>query len=237
MCAHTPSRKDPQRQALAFAAKSADPGAMPDPSPRHRMFDRASARPAPFRGPFTEAWRYLCTAYLKLSGWTLAGDWPRDIPKMTLVAAPHTSNWDGINMLAAAGYYRAPLKWMGKKELTEGPFGGVVRWLGCVPVDREKGGDLVKEMAAAFSGARAMTLAVAPEGTRAATRGWKSGFYYIALAAGVPIVMSVLDYGAKTITLSGVLVPSGDYEADLKIIKTHYATARGLREENFARPE
>ena len=201
---------------------------------RHVRFDRASARPAAFRGPFAESWRYLCTAYLKLAGWKMAGDWPRDIEKMTLVAAPHTSNWDGINMLAAAGYYRIPLRWMGKKELTSGPFGAFVKWLGCVPVDRAGSGDLVKQMAEAFAAAKTMTLAVSPEGTRAATRGWKSGFYYIALAAGVPIIMSVLDYGAKTITLAGALTPSGDYEADLKLIKSHYETARGLREENFS---
>lgn len=203
-------------------------------SASHRIFARDSAKPAPFRGPFSEAWRLLCAAYLKLSGWKVEGDWPRDIQKMTLVAAPHTSNWDGVNMLAAAGYYRVPLKWMGKKELTTGPFGGLVRWLGCIPVDREKGGDLVKTMADAFAKAKTMTLAVAPEGTRAATRGWKSGFYYIALAAGAPIVMSVLDYGTKTIALSGVLTPSGDYEADLKLIQSHYAGAKGLRAGNFS---
>lgn len=191
--------------------------------------DPATARPAPYRGPMSELWRWICLAYLKLSGWSIEGDWPRAIPKMTLVAAPHTSNWDGINMLAAAGYYRIPLKWMGKKELTEGPFGGVIRWLGCVPVDREKGGDLVKSMATAFAEAKAMVLAVAPEGTRAAVKGWKSGFYHIAREAGVPIVMSVLDYGTKTISLRAALEPSGDYDADLKIIKSVYESARGLR--------
>ncbi|NWG70484.1 MAG: 1-acyl-sn-glycerol-3-phosphate acyltransferase [Parvularculaceae bacterium] len=201
---------------------------------RHRVFDRTSAKPAAYRGPVSEAWRLLCLAYLKLSGWRIEGDWPRDIAKMTLVAAPHTSNWDGVNMLAAAGYYRVPLKWMGKKELTTGPLGGLVKWLGCIPVDRDKGGDLVKTMAEAFAAAKTLTLAVAPEGTRAATPGWRSGFYYIALAAGAPIVMSVLDYGTKTIALSGALEPSGDYEADLKLIQSHYAGARGLSAGNFS---
>lgn len=201
---------------------------------RHEVFSRASARPAAYRGVLPEFWRYLCTAYLKLSGWKLEGDWPRHIPKMTLVAAPHTSNWDGINMLAAAGYYRIPLKWMGKKELTEGLFGGLVRWFGCVPVDRSGKDDLVRQMSDAFRAARDMVLAVAPEGTRAATRGWKTGYYFIALTAGVPIVMSVLDYGAKTIRVSGAIQPSGDYEADFALIRSHYETAKGLREGKFA---
>jgi 1-acyl-sn-glycerol-3-phosphate acyltransferase len=200
---------------------------------QHQKFDPATARPAAFRGVISELWRYLCTAYLKLAGWKIEGDWPRDIPKMVLIAAPHTSNWDGINMLAAAGYYRIPLRWMGKKELTTGPFGGIVKWLGCVPVDRKGGGDLVRQMQAAFGASARMVLAVAPEATRAATREWKSGFYHIAHAAGVPLVVSVLDYGTRTITLAGAVTPSGDYAADLPLIKAYYDGAKGLREGSF----
>ncbi|MGE0182402.1 MAG: 1-acyl-sn-glycerol-3-phosphate acyltransferase [Parvularculaceae bacterium] len=198
-------------------------------SAHHIRFDRSTAKPAPFRGPFSELWRGLCAAYLKLAGWKVEGDWPRDIPKMVLIAAPHTSNWDGVNMLAAAGYYRAPLKWMGKRELTRGPFGPLVKWLGCVAVDRRGGTDLVEQMRTAFAARKRMILAVPPEGTRAAVNEWRTGFYYIALAAGVPLVMSVLDYGTKTIRLSGAFTPSGDYEADLPAIKSHYDGATGLR--------
>lgn len=200
--------------------------------PRHRLFARTSARPAPFRGLFSELYRWLCIVYLRLAGWKMQGDWP-DLPKFTLVAAPHTSNWDAINMIAAAGYYRVPLKWMGKKELTQGPLGFIVRWFGCVPVDRSGGQDLTTQMADAFRRARAMVLAISPEGTRAATRAWRTGYYYIALAAGVPIVMSVLDYGTKTISVSGVIHPSGDYDADYALIRSHYETARGLKDGQF----
>jgi 1-acyl-sn-glycerol-3-phosphate acyltransferase len=200
---------------------------------RAQKFNRDTARPAPYRGPMSEIWRALCTVYLKLSGWKIEGDWPSHIQKMVLIAAPHTSNWDGVNMLAAAGFYRVKLKWMGKKELVAGPSGGFVRWLGCVPVDRKGGGDLVNQMKDAFAKADRMVLAIPPEGTRAATKEWKTGFYYIALAAGVPLVMSVLDYGTKTISLSGALVPGGDYAADLPLIKSHYDGAKGLREGLF----
>lgn len=200
---------------------------------RQIEFDRASARPGPIRGPFSEIWRLVCTAYLKLAGWRVEGDWPRDIPKMVLIAAPHTSNWDGVNMLAAAGYYRAPLKWMGKRELARGPFGAVVRRLGCVPVDRRARTDLVEQMRAAFDKEDRMVLAIPPEGTRAAVNEWKTGFYHIALAANVPLVMSVLDYGTRTIRLSGSFIPSGDYAADLPLIKAHYDGAQGLRGGRF----
>jgi 1-acyl-sn-glycerol-3-phosphate acyltransferase len=192
------------------------------------------AAPAPYRGAGAELWRWLCTLYLKAGGWRMEGDWPAHLPKMVLVAAPHTSNWDGVNMLAAAGYYRVPLKWMGKKELTQGPLGGLVKWLGCVPVDRSGKGDLVAETAAHMRAAKTMVLAVAPEGTRAKSKGWKTGFYYIALAAGVPIVMSVLDYGAKKISIAGSVTPSGNYEADIAAIKAAYAGARGKYNDRVA---
>jgi 1-acyl-sn-glycerol-3-phosphate acyltransferase len=103
----------------------------------HTPLSPATARPAPFRGVLSEAVRWVSAAYLKAAGWTMQGDWPA-LDKLVLVAAPHTSNWDGINMLAAAGYYRVRLRWMGKKSLTAGPFGGILRLLGCVPIDRSR---------------------------------------------------------------------------------------------------
>lgn len=199
---------------------------------RHVILDPATARPAPFNGLGSELARWLSVAYLKLTGWTMHGVWP-GFDKAVLVAAPHTSNWDGLNMLAAAGYYRIKLKWMGKKSLTTGPFGWVIKALGCVPIDRSASHDVVKTMAEVFARVHKMVLAVPPEGTRSAVREWKSGFYRIAVAAQAPIVLSVLDYGRKTMSLAATLIPSGDYETDLALIRTHYAKAVGKRREKF----
>ena len=174
----------------------------------------------------------MCAAYLKLSGWNVYGNVPA-LDKAVLVAAPHTSNWDGINMLATAGFYRVKLKWMGKKSLTTGPFGGLIKWLGCVPIDRSAANDVVRAMTEAFASAPRMILAIPPEGTRSARREWKTGFYHIAHAANVPLILSVLDYGAKTIRLAAVIRPSGDYNADLKIIQSYYANARGKHADKF----
>lgn len=191
-----------------------------------------TARPAPATGWLAEATRAVCAAYLRLTGWRVRGDWP-DIGKAVLVAAPHTSNWDGINMLATAGYYRVRLRWMGKQSLTRGPFGGLVRWLGCVPVDRSGAHDLVRSMAETFAREDRMILAVPPEGTRSAVRDWKSGFYHIARAANVPLILSVLDYGTRTVRLAAIVTPSGDYAADLPVIRRYYAGAAGLRRAQF----
>lgn len=185
-----------------------------------------TARPGPWRGPVAELFRWLCLAYLRIGGWKLRGDWP-PLDKAVLLAAPHTSNWDGINMLAAAGYYRVTLRWMGKKSLTEGPFGRVMLWLGCVPIDRAARHDVVPAMVAAFAAERAMILAIPPEGTRSLTREWKTGFYHIAARAGVPIILTVLDYGTRTIRIAGVFHPTGDYAADIAAIRAPYRDAIG----------
>ena len=171
----------------------------------------------------------MCTAFLKGMGWTIIGDWPREHAKLVLIAAPHTVNMDGINMLAAAGYYRVKLSWMGKASLVKGPFGGIVRWLGCVPVDRSQANDLVAQMKTAFDGAGSLYLAIPPEGTRALVPGWKTGFYHIAHTAEVPILPTILDYGSKTIRLGDLFVATGDIDTDLPLLQANYRGARGKK--------
>jgi len=196
------------------------------------ILDPTTARPARRSGLLSEIAHALSAAYLKLAGWRIQGDWP-GIDKAVLVAAPHTSNWDGVNMLATAGYYRVKLRWMGKKSLTQGPFGGLIKALGCVPIDRAASHDIVNTMRAVFASEPRMILAIPPEGTRSAVQEWKSGFYHIAVGAGVPIIISVLDYGTKTVRLAAMLHPSGDYATDLAAIRAHYAKAQGKHPEKF----
>lgn len=192
----------------------------------HIVFDRSTARPRPYRGAIAEVWRWVCLVLLKIGGWTMEGDWPAD-PKAVVICAPHTSNWDGIWMLVAASAWRFRLRYMGKKSLTEGPFGWLVRWTGCIPVDRSKSNDLVAQMAQAFGGEGNLLLAIPPEGTRGRVEKWKSGFYHIAVGANVPLLFAVLDYGARKVRISGALWPSGDYAADFAIIRSHYEGAVG----------
>lgn len=191
------------------------------------------AAPAPYRGVGSELIRWICKTYLSLTGWRVTSGFP-DVAKAVLIAAPHTSNWDGINMLAAAGYYRVKLRWMGKASLVKGPFGGLVRRMGCVPVDRANAADLVEQTTAAFKAADDLILAIAPEGTRSKVATWKTGYHRIALAAGVPLMVSVLDYGSKTIRIADVFGPSTDYDADFNRIVAHYEDAVGKRGEKFS---
>jgi 1-acyl-sn-glycerol-3-phosphate acyltransferase len=202
-------------------------------SPDILFLDPSSARIAPFRGIGSEIVRWICNGFLAFGGWRREGDWPA-FDKLVVVAAPHTSNWDGLNMLAIAGAYRVKLSFMGKKSLTTGPFGWVMLWLGCVPVDRSKSQDLVQSMAATFAEKKRMALAIPPEGTRSLVHEWKSGFYHIARAADVPILVTVLDYAKRTIRLAAVMHASGDYESDLAAIKGCYTGAQGKKPAQFS---
>lgn len=201
-----------------------------------RAYSDASARPAPPRGLSAAVYRAAGRLWLAAFGWRMAGDWP-GYTQLVLLAAPHTSNWDGVHMLAAAGAWGVRLRWMGKASLVAGPFGWLVRWAGCVPVARGAAGDVVPSMLAAFADAPALILAIPPEGTRGAVGRWKTGFYRIAHGAGVPIVFSVLDYGTKTVRLAGELWPSGDFDADWPAIRAVYAGAEGKIAGRFALPD
>ena len=197
------------------------------------VHDLTTARPRPPRGLLVELWRGFGSAAMALGGWKIAGDWPDD-PKCVVIAAPHTSNWDGIWMVMAAAKWRIRLRYMGKKSLTTGPFGRIVRWTGCIPIDRSKSNDVVAAMQAAFAAEAGLILAVPPEGTRVAVPKWKSGFYHIAVGAGVPITFAVMDYATKTVSLPATLWPSGDYLADLKVIQGFYAGATAKFPRDFA---
>jgi len=196
------------------------------------IHDLASRQPRASTSFGMAVWHLLCRGFLRAGGWRVAGAWPADA-KVVVTAAPHTSNWDGIWMLAAAGAWRARLRYMGKKSLTEGPLGWLVRWTGCIPIDRSQSNDVVAAMRANFAATDALILVVPPEGTRDAVQKWKSGFYHIAVGAGVPITFAVMDYAARTVSLPATLWPSGDYAHDLPIIQGFYAAAQGRHPEAF----
>lgn len=206
---------------------------MKKPPGTHIRYDLTSARIAPPRGFGAEIYRWASRLVLWLGGWKTAGDFP-GVAKAVVLAAPHTSNWDAIWMIAAAGKYRIRLHWMGKASLARGAQGWLAKLSGLIPVDRSGGKDLVRATADAFAGADRLLIAIAPEGTRGAVGEWKSGFYHIARLADVPILFAVMDYGTRTVRISGEIWPSGNYEADLALIRSHYADARGRHAGRFS---
>ncbi len=154
---------------------------------------------------------------------------PQLPPRCVVIGAPHTSNWDLplTLLLMLTGGLR--LRWVGKESLFRGPGGMLLRALGGLPVRRTGGGDFVAQMVAAFAGSEKLMLALSPEGTRSKTNHWKTGFYYIALGARVPIVMGYADYRRKLIGLGPVFAPSSDIQADFEAIRAFYTDIKGLR--------
>ena len=178
--------------------------------------------------------RALSLGFLRATGWKLDGQLPADQPKCVLIAAPHTSNWDLPYTLMVAFALRLNIYWMGKQQLFRGPWGPVMRWLGGIAVDRSQSTNQVSASAAAIRAADgAMCLVVPPEGTRSKTRQWKTGFYWIAHEAGVPIVMAYMDYPRKLSGLGPVFQPTGNVDADMAAIKAWYAPFKGKNWRQF----
>jgi 1-acyl-sn-glycerol-3-phosphate acyltransferase len=180
------------------------------------------------------ALRILSLAWLKLRGWTLDGALPTGSRRCVLIAAPHTSNWDLPYTLMVAFALQINVYWMGKASIFSWPFGGLMRWLGGIAVDRGQSSNLVTASAAALRAADgSVALIVPPEGTRSKTRYWKTGFYWIAHEAGVPIVMAYMDYPRKLSGLGPVFTPTGNVEADMQQIKRFYAQFKGKNWQQF----
>jgi 1-acyl-sn-glycerol-3-phosphate acyltransferase len=188
-----------------------------------------------FTTPFvSSALRAGSIAFLRLTGWRIEGRLPAEAEKAVLIAAPHTSNWDLPYTLMVAFALRLNVCWMGKRELFRWPFGGLMRWLGGVAVHREQASNLVAASALAIQKAAApLQLIVPPEGTRSKVREWKTGFYWIAHTAGVPIVLAYMDYAAKRSGLGPLFQPTGDVDADMARIKAFYAPFKGRNAHQF----
>ena len=180
------------------------------------------------------ALRWGSLAFLKLAGWTIEGELPASAHKCVLIAAPHTSNWDLPYTLMTAFVLRLNPYWLGKASLFKAPFGGAMRWLGGIAVDRSQANNMVAAAAQALKAADGrVQLIVPPEGTRGKTTHWRTGFYYIAAAAEVPILLAYMDYRRKRAGLGPAFVPTGDVERDMAAIKAFYAPIQGKFPQHF----
>jgi 1-acyl-sn-glycerol-3-phosphate acyltransferase len=167
---------------------------------------------------------------LRRLGWTCVDVEPRP-ERAVLVVYPHTSNWDFPLGLLAKAALPLNARWAGKDTLFRGPLGPPMRRLGGIPVNRRERTGFVARLAAELRDGPPFLLAIAPEGTRSLTPGWKSGFYRIALEARVPLLLATIDYAHKRIGLIGSFTPSGDAERDIAALAERYADCRGLRPE------
>ena len=170
--------------------------------------------------------------YQHLLGWKAEVSVP-DFEKCIICAAPHTTNWDlimGKLFITSIGRKSGFLM---KKEWFFFPLGFIFRWMGGIPVNRDKKTSLVEQIVAKIKQSKTFRLAVTPEGTRSANPNWKKGFYYMALGANIPIVLIGIDYDRKCITAGKYLLPSGDIVKDMREIKTYFKDFKGKHPEKF----
>lgn len=162
-------------------------------------------------------------ALLRVTGWRIDPLIP-DLPKFVVIAAPHSSNWDFIIGLALIFALRLDIRFIGKAALFRGPLGPIMRWLGGIPVDRTQPQDVVEQTIAMFDAHEKLIVALAPEGTRKPVAKWKSGFYRIAVGAGVPIVPGYFDNRRRVVGMGPPFQPTGDADADLAELRAFYAS-------------
>lgn len=171
--------------------------------------------------PLSRIVRRALIALYRWKGWRLEGTRP-DCAKFVITGAPHTSNWDFVFFIGATHELGIRPSFMGKHTLFRWPLTEFMRDMGGVPVDRRSRGNYVEQVAAAFREADELALVVAPEGSRRSTGEWRSGFYHIALAAGVPIVPAWVNNATMRGGLGEPMMPSGDYRADLAKLAAFY---------------
>jgi 1-acyl-sn-glycerol-3-phosphate acyltransferase len=168
---------------------------------------------------------------LSLLGWRLEATLPTE-KKFVIIGAFHTSNWDfpiGILGMWALGLKAS---WVGKHTLFRGPLGSVFKLMGGIPVDRTIHTGFIHRIAELYKTRDEMALTIAAEGTRSRTKHWKTGFYFIAIEAGVPIALGYLDWGKKRVGVGATLYPTGDIKQDFDTIREFYKDKSGLRPKN-----
>ena len=177
---------------------------------------------------------------LGLFGWKVILNIPKT-KKFVAVGAWHTSNIDFFLAVLAAGAMGLPLKFIGKQALVDGKLGWLMKRLGVIGVDRSKSNNVVEQIAKKFEKSEELYLVVPAEGTRSKAEYWKTGFYYMALAAKVPIAFGTLDASKKEVGIFGWIEPTGNREEDFAKIIDYFKDKRGLKPQNQAeikfRPE
>ncbi|MEO1010214.1 MAG: 1-acyl-sn-glycerol-3-phosphate acyltransferase [Bacteroidota bacterium] len=164
--------------------------------------------------------------YFTILGWCLIGTFP-NLGKCVVIVVPHTSWVDFFLGLLVRRVVNREIHFIGKKSLFKPPWGWYLRWMGGTPVDRSKNNDTVASVAQLFQEQKVFRLALSPEGTRKKVMAWKTGFYYIAKKAEVPIVLVAFDYGRKQVKISKAILPTEDKEADFKHYKAFFKGVEG----------
>ena len=181
--------------------------------------------------------KQACTLIFRLSGWKFKNNIPDDLKSFVMIGAPHTSNFDFISAMAVSNLMKRKASFVIKKEWLKFPMGLFFKPIGAIGVDRNpkketKSISYTDMIAQYFNDDPNFVLMIAPEGTRSLNTNWKSGFYYIAQKANVPIVLAYADYEKKEAGLGAYFYPE-NFESDMRKIMNFYKDMKGKNPENF----
>lgn len=165
--------------------------------------------------------------FINLLGWSISGDVPSNTNKFLIIVAPHSSNFDFFIGLFVRSILKFKCGFLAKKELFDSPFGFLFKALGGDPVDRSNSHNLVEQVVELIKNKEYFVIAITPEGTRKLVEKWKTGFYYIALKANIPLVLASIDYEKKNVKFSEPILVTGDKASDASVINEFYKTAKG----------
>ena len=173
---------------------------------------------------------------MKTAGWRTVGEIP-NISQAVVLALPHTSNVDGVYAIPSLFALDLKISIMGKHTLFKVPvFAQLLNWIGVIPINRSDKGSVLQASIDKFKTGKPLFLGLAPEGTREYTESWKTGFYYLAVGAGVPILPVALDYNTKEVRFLSLVHPTGDIEADLPKIYAQYQGVMPRYPERLSQP-
>jgi 1-acyl-sn-glycerol-3-phosphate acyltransferase len=170
--------------------------------------------------------RYIGLLMLRMFGWQVDGPAPA-VDRAVVIAAPHTSNWDFWFGLGACWTYGFHPQWLGKDALFRPPWGGFMRWTGGIAVDRSRKNGMVEQAVESFATGRPLMLMVPAEGTRSWAPYWRSGFYWMAVQAKVPIVCGFVDFARRRVGFGPVVTPTGDPATDMAALRAFYGGVTG----------
>lgn len=170
--------------------------------------------------------------FFKIMGWKIVGTVEAEIKKCVFMVMPHTSNHDFYLGIFTRGIIGLEMNFVAKKELFRFPFGYYFRYMGGAALDRSGGRNKVEAIAALFDQKKEFRLAIAPEGTRKYVSELKTGFYYIALKANVPIIPVAFDFGKKEVRFGAPYLPTNDVTRDFTILNNHFTNVKGKIPQN-----
>lgn len=181
--------------------------------------------------------KQICHRLTLLNGWKFQGEIPADLKSFVVVGAPHTSNWDFFPAMSLMFLLNRNVKFIMKKSWLKFPMNLLLENMGALGIDRdsiqnEGQSNTTDTLSELFKTHKNLALMISPEGTRKPNENWKTGFYYIAKKAGVPIVLVFADYEKKIAGVGKIIYPD-DYDKDMQTITDFFKDKKGKNQSNF----